>query len=301
MGCRSTSSIMRVSMAIDLPSPLAVVCHDAGATNLILPWLKDWQGELRPVMMGPAATSWKQAFPDRPVLEDVAAALDGAGTLLSGTGWASTLEHDARVAAARQGLRSVAVLDHWVNYRPRFERDGVEQIPDELWVTDDDALRIAERTFPDLRITLRPNVYRDEQLSKIVPPPGDGNILYVLEPVRNDWGRDMPGEFQALDYAIDHLAQISESATSQLILRPHPSETADKYRRYVDFSARICFDASPDLATAIGRADIVIGVESYALTLALGANRRVFSTLPPWAPPLQLPHKDIVELRTLAS
>ena len=24
---------------IDLPTPLAVVCHDAGAANLILPWI----------------------------------------------------------------------------------------------------------------------------------------------------------------------------------------------------------------------------------------------------------------------
>ena len=62
----------------------------------------------------------------------------------------------------------------------------------------------------------------------------------------------------------------------------------------------IKIDESPDVASAINNADIVLGVESFALTLALKAKRPVFSTLPPWAPPIRLPQQDIIQLRKLS-
>jgi hypothetical protein len=76
---------------IDLPAPLAVVCHDAGAANIILSWLKASPGlDVRPAMAGPAAALWQRIFADRPLLPSVEDALDGAAALLSGTGWPAT-------------------------------------------------------------------------------------------------------------------------------------------------------------------------------------------------------------------
>jgi hypothetical protein len=108
----------------DLKSPIAVVAHDTGATNLILAWLKAWPGRVRAYMQGPAAKLWSEAFPSLPLCASLEEALDGASSLISGTGWASRLEHDGRVRAHLQGLHSAAVLDHWVNYPQRFERGG---------------------------------------------------------------------------------------------------------------------------------------------------------------------------------
>jgi hypothetical protein len=284
---------------IELPSTLAVVCHDAGAANLILPWLERWSGEVRPVMRGPARKLWEKRFPGRELFDDLQNALEGSKALLSGTGWASTLEHDARVAAARLGLPSAAVLDHWVNYQPRFERDGLWQLPDEIWVTDDEAAALARRTFPTIPVKLKANLYVEEQLARIGPPPGENRVLYVLEPVRNDWGRSVAGEFQALEYAIEHLPHLCLGKPSLLVLRPHPSETEEKYRNYTQAHSFVGFDRSIDLAAALSGADIVIGVESFALTIALQAGRPTYSSLPPWAPEIRLPHKGIKQIRNL--
>lgn len=284
---------------VDLPAPLAVVCHDAGAANLILPWLKAWGGPVRAHMGGPAAQLWAAYFPGRALQADLASTLQGAAALLSGTGWASDLEHLARLQAARLKIPNIAVLDHWVNYLPRFERGGVQQWPDEIWVTDAHAQALAQRTFGCLPVRLQPNLYVQEQIARIGPLPGRHQLLYVLEPVRNEWGRGAPGEFQALDYALCHLHRLAPLSELTLTLRPHPSEPADSYLAFADRHPGLRFDHSPDVATAISRADIVLGVESFALTLALEAGRRVFSTLPPWAPPLRLPHPDIVQIRNL--
>ena len=299
MDNRWTSSTTHGSGMLDLPAPLAVVCHDAGAANQILPWLKAWGGPVRAHMAGPAAQLWAAQFPGQSLLPGLEDALDGAACLLSGTGWASDLEHRARVLAGQRGLRSIAVLDHWVNYLPRFERSGQRQWPDELWVTDAHAQALAAGIFDPLPVRRLPSLYAQQQVARIGPPPGRHRLLYMLEPVRDDWGRGTPGEFQALDYALARLHLLAPAPEVTLTLRPHPSQQADSFRCFAERHPGIRFDQSADVASAIADADIVLGVESYALTLALQAGRRVFSTLPPWAPPLRLPHPDIIQIRHL--
>lgn len=283
----------------ELPSPLAVVCHDAGGANLILPLLKAYEGSVRAVMQGPAARLWAVAFPGRALEPDLSDALRGASSLLSGTGWGSDLEHEARCEAARLGIPSVAMLDHWVNYPQRFERGAVRCWPDALWVTDSEAERMAWAAFPGVPVVRKPNRYVQEQLSRIGKAPGRGHVLYALEPVRDDWGRGVPGEFQALEYALAHLKLMVPEGDARLILRPHPSEPPGKYQDFIERHGSMTLDASIDMAQAISRADVVIGVESFALTLALQAGRKVFCTLPPWAPALRLPHEGIVQIRNL--
>ena len=65
---------------------------------------------------------------------DLESAIDGATVLISGTGWQSDLEHISRKLAYGKGIPSVGVLDHWVNYLPRFERRAEVVLPDQLWV-----------------------------------------------------------------------------------------------------------------------------------------------------------------------
>ena len=284
---------------LELDSPLAVVCHDAGAANLIFSWLKDWPGELRPFMDGPAKKMWKMAFPEHSLESNLYDVFRDAKVLLTGTGWASNLEHDARIIAADRGLYSVATLDHWVNYSQRFERDVVRQLPDMLLVADEYAESIARKIFPDIKVNSMPNLYLNEQVKRIGNPPRLGNVLYLLEPVRNDWGKGCLGEFQALDYAIKHLHLISDCKSPKITLRLHPSESQDKYEKYLSCYNFIELDESPDVASAINNADVVVGVESFAMTVALEAKRPVFSSLPPWAPEIRLPQEGIIQIRKL--
>ncbi len=289
----------------ELRGPVAVVCHDAGASNLLISWLEAMPGLrhwFRPVMQGPAASLWRRAFPDLPLVDDLAAALAGAHCLLSGTGWASRLEHEARVFAAEAGLHSIAVIDHWVNYPQRFVRDGHRILPDEIWVGDAHAADLARHHFPGIPVTQLPNLYLDglSRLIGALPEAGSGDVLYLCEPTRNDWGRDMPGEFQALDYFASHavLAGIPESA--RVRLRLHPSEPEGKYDAWLAARSPLFMrDDSESLADAMRSARWVAGCESYAMSIALHAGREVISTLPPWAPEFRLPQPGICQLRNI--
>jgi hypothetical protein len=286
----------------DLAQPVAIVCHDAGAANLVIAWVRaDLRGDVRAYMVGPALNLWQSAFPEGPIAGSAEAAMDGAATVLTGTGWATSIEHEARVKARERGLFSVAVIDHWTNYAARFERDGIICLPDALVVSDPWAKALAEKTFAALTISQWPNRYLDDQISDIAPVPVDGDTLYICEPARNDWGRNSPGEFQAIIFFLQNRALLGIGRECAIRLRPHPSEPAGKYDAILANHGYLALDDSGSLASSISKAKLVVGMNSAAMIVALAAGRRVASTLPGWAPQCALPHDGIIHLRDMVA
>lgn len=285
-----------------LPRPLAIAAYDAGAANIILSWVAalDEPAGIRLHLAGPAAALWAARGGAAQPAITPAALLDGAATLVSGTGWASSLEHDARVAAAAAGVASIAVIDHWVNYAMRFERGGRVQLPGAIWVTDDEAAAIAAVALPGVPLAVQPNFYLAEQVAAAGPPPPSGALLFVAEPARSQWGQQQEGEFQALDYLIAHRAAAGVPESAPLLLRPHPSDPPGKYAAWLAANPGTSLDMATDLAKAMRASRWVAGMNSFALVVALAAGRQVLSCLPPWAPPCVLPHGGIMHLKDVA-
>lgn len=289
--------------------PLAVVAHDAGAANHIIAWCNGFDEQsIHASMDGPATKLWAQAFPAWRNLT-LSDALSQSGMLLTGTGWAGTLEHDARKLARASGVRSVAVIDHWTNFKDRFIRHGEEVLPDEIWVVDTYAKKLADEIFCGINIRQMPNSYLDHQVAEIRhfeqihrKINQKINILYVLEPIRQMWGKDeTPGEFQALDFFIQNMSLLGLNAGANIRLKPHPSDTDGKYDSWVGSQTQhnISVDTSSELAELIAWSDVVIGCQTYAMVVAVAAGKRVVSSIPPWAPPCVLPQPEIIKLAGL--
>lgn len=302
MASPMTSCSSPDSPVIDLPRPWAVVCHDAGGANALLALLAaaGAPAGIRAYMTGPALTAWRQRFGTAPMAASLDVALSGAGSVLTGTGWATSLEHDARALAKQRGLPSAALLDHWVNYAQRFTRDGQTVLPDQIWVTDAQALRIARDEFPCVDLRLQPDCQMQEQLEGIRDVrTAPQTLLYLLEPARDDWGHGRPGEFQALDYFASRWPLAGVPATARVVLRPHPSDPAGKYAGWIESQTEFvtALEVGGPLREALSGALWVAGCESHAMVVALAAGRTVFGTLPPWAPRCRLPQPGIIHLR----
>lgn len=287
--------------------PTAVICHDAGGANIILEAMRAYPGHpFFAVMEGPAAHLWEQ----EPVLGVPLTSLEDAIThakyLISGTGWGSDLEHQARAMARAKGIPDAAVLDHWVNYAARFERAGQTILPEEIWVTDSYALAEAHRIFPAHTIRKVPNLYLQRMRAQIKSPLQEMpyRILYVLEPLRYSWpSLKQNGEFEALEYFVRNLDAAGIPSDSTLRLRTHPSDPVGKYDEWLGLhpELNVQLDTEPSLSTAISWANCVAGCETMALVIALESGRKVISTLPPDAPLCRLPHSGILHLRQLAN
>lgn len=290
--------------------PLGVVAYDAGAANHIIAWLKGCDDSgLYACMEGPAARLWAQSFHVRARLSvTLPQVISQSSMLLTGTGWASALEHDARKLARSAGLKSVAVIDHWANYHERFVRGGEEVLPDEIWVTDEYAKKLAEMEFPNLKVVQLPNAYLDGLVQEVREQEhawinrAECNLLYVLEPIREIWGYGkQSGEFQALDFFVKNLSRLQLDGSLSIRLRPHPSDPIGKYSQWLEAqkNVQISLDESPSLAKSIAWADVVVGCHTYAMVVALAAGRRVISSIPSWAPPCILPQAGILKLTDL--
>lgn len=294
-----------------LPRPVALVAHDAGAANIIIGWFKSSppSADMRVHLAGPALVAWQAAFPHHPAMA-LDKALEGAGSLLSGTSWQSAVEHEARSAARASGVPTIAVIDHWVNYRQRFVRDDTEVLPDRIWVADRYALDIATAEFPGIPVEQYANRYLDAEVEAVAAidevrpalPPGD-RVLYALEPIRLEWqGSDpRPGEFQALDYFLSRLADLGISEHADIRLRPHPSDPPGKYDDWISDQGRPGITIAPDepIAQAVAWSNWVAGCESFVLIIGTAAGRRTVSTLPPWGNAFRLPQQSIIRLREL--
>jgi len=292
----------------ELPSPLVVAAHDAGAANLIIGWLRNRPSlQLRLCLDGPAAQLWSCAFGDwtSTTLEN---ALHDAAALISGTSHASELEHQARNLAQHRQIHSIGVIDHWVNYPQRFIRNGQTVLPDEIWVTDADALAIATAHFPGIPLRQHPNLYLADLVAQVQKASHNRTahkqrVLYALEPIRAPWASiNSPGEFLALDYFIAHGPSLGLNKDCEIRLRPHPSDPPGKYDNWIKKQPGwdLHIDSSVSLAHSIAWSDTVVGCETYALVVGLAAGKRVVSTLPPQAPQCRLPMKNLVHLRDLS-
>jgi len=297
--------------ALTTPHKTAVVCHDAGAANIIIAsLLYTGRSGWRAYMRGPAKKLWEEAYPGGELCEALDSTLDGVDLLISGTGWSSDIEHEARTNARDRGVRSVAIIDHWTNYRTRFIRDELQILPDEIWVTDQHAKGLVEREFVNIKVVQLPNLYLKKLVQEVRQHESTGmnqtgsNLLYVLEPIRHAWGKDVVnGEFLGLDFFVKNLAIIGLGDDLLIRLRPHPSDPIGKYDQWLDAQKgmNISLDVVSTLAESVAWADVVVGCQTYAMVVALAAGRRVFSSNPPWAPQCVLPHPDIIKLSDFPS
>ncbi len=290
------------------PGRCGIVAHDAGAANQILHWITagDLSGiDITLSLHGPA-----KKIADRLGLvnqfeniDDTEALIQKVDWVISGTGWATQIEKSAMHLARLRSIPVFAVLDHWVNYRPRlnYQADGLADI-DELWVVDNEAQTLAASEFSGTCIRTMPGRYLEAQVAEIRSVPASGKVLFLMEPVREQWGgmqsgSQKPGEFLAFDFFLSALQKTSINV-SEIVIRPHPSDPSGKYDSLTEYGGfNISVNVEESLSDAISAATYVVGLNSYAMVVALAAGRTVYCALPPEAPACVLPHAGIIDLR----
>ena len=269
---------------------IAVISNDAGATNLIVNWVKLFKGSILPHMTGPAKKIWEENFPDI-TLMDLEKSVTEATIILTGTGWGSKSEKVAREFAKKNNVYSIAVLDHWTNYSLRLDKNNYNDLPNEIWITDLEAQKEVNKYYPKIKTLLMPNNYLIETLKEIDKASKTNikqiqkKLLYLLEPIHVCWpGSEIP-EIQALNYFLKNYDALTENNDVEIILRPHPSEEISKYQKWLSkkekrYNLRIT--NSESLASQIAQADFIFGCETYAMEIASNAGKPTFSTIPPW-------------------
>ena len=293
---------------------IAVVCHDAGGAQIVSSWILHQDEPCCICVAGPAIEIFRNKLGEFENLE-LGTALQKCDWVLCGTSWQSELEINALKLAASLGKNAVAFLDHWVCYRERFERGTELTLPEEVWVNDVYAEKIAVDVFPGIKILKKKNYYFEDLKTvlannNLIIEGGVENkgksVLYICEPLsvqalkqygdEKYWGYT---EQEALEYFLLN-RNVIDPGINKIALRLHPAEGVGKYDDIIAaYSGLMETGGNKSLINEIIESDILVGCESMAMVVGLLAGKRVVSCIPPGGKPSELPHIEIENLQTL--
>ena len=277
----------------------AVIAHDAGGAEVLSSYVRRQGLRCVYVLQGPALKVFERKLGpiENLPLEE---AIRQADWVLCGTSWQSELEFDAIKLAHVKGKRSVAFLDHWCNYRERFERVGVQQLPDEIWVGDLIAEDIARNTLPSVPVRVVENPYFmdvEEEFAGYEEPShsvSEFRILYLCEAIAES-GRTLPSgeliEYRSMSLFFEHLKSLeTDGKIITVRIRAHPAEESGKYVAYLEQGMfHVELSENTTLIEDCVWADMIVGMDSMALIVAKIGGKKVYYCNLDGAKPESLP------------
>ena len=222
------------------------------------------------MLSGPARAIFAAKLPGLPSLEEVPS-LVGFDWVLCGSSASADLERRVVRAARAAGVPCTVWLDHWGNYPMRFVLDGEAVLPDELWVSDEHAARLARESVPGPSVRVQGNPFLEDAAAEIRAlgrPSGPGErVLFVAD--------DEPP-----DLLRRYFERLAVAPPRAVRFRPHPAYPDVDYAPLLaEFAGRLPIAPSPgtSLIEDCAWADTVAGSDTMALVVALAGGRRVVS------------------------
>jgi len=296
---------------------IAVVSHDAGSSELICAFIREHE----------SLVSWHIfALPESPMaiickrhglmfspINNPSEQLEAIhpDILLFGTGWQEKCERPYVRYCKEHGIPTVAFLDHWSNYRERFDypdETWIENLGDFTAVSDEKAYVLARSLNLPHPLKLS-NYYlkaliEEAQKRTIVP---SNTLLFLSEPTDTVaqqtygdplyWGFT---QYTALRDILDHFGQFK---CENLTIRLHPSETSSEYssilKQYSHIPIQIHSAHTADLTDELLSAKMIIGFDTMALYIAALLNKPVISFLPSHNRDFHLPLPQMHQLKNL--
>lgn len=293
---------------------ILVVCHDAGAAEVVSSWvIRQIKQRFIFCVQGPAEKVFQRKLKQFVNLS-LEAAFDCYGDIhrvVTGTSWSTNLERVALKWAKQNKIPTTTFLDHWINYRIRFVENGELILPDEILVYDEIGKLRAEQELGHKNVKIIENPHWEDVLlemqSLVSTEKSDSGtrILYCTQPIEAVAQRVTGSplgygytEFSALDAFVEHI-RPQFSSIAEFRLRVHPSESSDKYTRYLrekNLPIPVTVSRNEDLVTDMAWAHWVVGCDTMAMVLGLKAHRRVLCSIPKGGKPLDIPLEGIERL-----
>lgn len=298
---------------------ILIECHDAGGAEIISAYVKKQKARYRFLCIahGPA----KKIFARKglsPLVISKSLGLKLLDTeeeinmVVCGTSWISDLGHRIIKKAKKAGIKSAVYLDHWTNYKERFgypKKNWQNNLPDELWVGDEYAVRLAKRYFKNPVIKLVRNAYFQEIKSnyralKRAIRAKDDSILVISEPALLTHKTFYESgyvfsETDVLKMVLDYLSE--KNVDKNIIIRLHPAEKKGKYQTLLaQYKNKLRFRKQHSgILKDFAGAQLVIGRRSMALALAVLCGKTAVSFIPDKKISFPLPFDKIIKMRNI--
>jgi hypothetical protein len=259
--------------------------HDPGGANAISPLIPEFK---EPLVFGKGPAL--DILPNVRQLSGDVLKSYWPDFIITGTSCNDFTEKYLWKEADALGIKSMAILDSWINYGIRFSRYG----------TKDLHLFQKECDYLPSYICVMDEIAREDMISDGVPeniilPFGNPHFEYMtLKAIElQDIGKKILDKYiitfasQPFDdihrkdseiKALEDLIEITKDRSDIIILiRKHPKEIQNKFEKYLNDKIR--FDNSPLLLSIIS-SDIIVSVNSMVLIEAIFFHKKIISYQP---------------------
>ncbi len=290
---------------------IALISHDSGGAEVLSSWIQVQNLNCLTVLQGPAVDIFEKKGIKNSSY-DLFDAINESNYVITSTSWQSNLEKEAIIISKKLGKYVISLIDHWVNYKERFILNGTLNLPNEIWVTDDYALKIAKSNFLDIKIKKVENYYLKnieaivkEKISFQNNLKKNFNALFIGENISEHSLKQNNNKYsfgyteeQALQYLLENFKNLKFDI-NELQIRPHPSDKKNKYNWALKYEFVKSISNSNELIEDICNFDFIFGCESMALVISLIAKKKVISCIPIKTKKSSLPFKNIIHLSDL--
>ncbi len=215
-----------------------------------------------------------------------------ADIVIVGTSWQNKTHLEFIRAAKVLKIHSIALLEHWVNYRERFgyPQDGwQENRADFITLNDETGYAMAQKLGFGNAIKLRFEALLDDiQRFQTCKNEEENRVLFISEPTKkvasttfgdeNFWGFS---EFEVCEEICKNMDKFS---TSSLCIRLHPSDETQKYdyllEKYPKLRIEIENPYETPLIESLCKNRIIIGIDGFVLFEAMVLGKLSISLIP---------------------
>ena len=266
--------------------------HDPGGANAISPLIAPLavEHDIFVFAKGPAQSKISGAAP----LQENTLASVKPDLLITGTCSNDRTEKYLWQEAKGLNIKSMAIVDHWMNYGIRFSKYGLSEIerynndrtfdylPDYVIVMDEFAKsEMVKEGVPEEKIFALGNPHFEAVLESAKDIDSQKTrrdlgikeeeylITFASEPYIEDYGSGP--ELDALKDLLEIVAELKQN--TKVIIRPHPKEKPEKFSRFN--SVRV--DKTTPYCESILASDLIVSMTSMFLIEASILGKRILS------------------------
>ena len=213
--------------------------------------------------------------------------------VFTGTSYTSAIELEYIQAAHEVSIPVYSFVDHWTRIRERFQKNGIEYLPDILLLVDEKAKQLAMTSgveenkiivfgnpYHEFLKNWKPGISRSDLYQQLgLADAGKKIILYAPDPLSNVDGQIQFG-FDEVSATKELTARIKEYCNKYYcLLNPHPNQKVERLNESVTHCVTL-LPKGTDVNTLIYYSTVVIGFFSNLLLEAVVMNRPVLRFFP---------------------
>ena len=270
---------------------ILLFAHDPGGANAILPLIEplSQEHELFIFAKGPALLK----LPNSQKLKGTTLKSIMPDFLITGTSANDKTEKYLWQEAKDLNIKSMAILDHWVNYGIRFSKYGLNEIdkfdkkcnflPNFICVMDKFAKQeMIKDGVPEEIIFPLGNPHFEQLIKQSKNNKNVGStfakedeflITFASEPYIEDYGQGYEKK------VLTDLIEIVKDKNVKIIVKLHPKEDFSKYAEFAKIS-NIIFDKDTSSIEIIMASDLIISMTSMFLIEAMILGKNILSYQP---------------------